>query len=353
MRVKNKKALVVGKRQIEFVEEEVPALGERDVLLKMVSVGICHTDLPTYLGSIGRSVSKHGFMRVGGEAAFPAPSGHEPVCVVADVGKSVTGYKVGEYIAGMGFGAYANYMVIPEDDPKFVKIPETGKEKKYCLAEPLGCIVNIVKEASCKYGQNVAVIGCGFMGLMAIAGLRKSGAKHLVAIDLLDNKLEEAKKMGATDTINPRNEVVDDRAYELTDGRFFDVIVEISGSLKGLDTAGSIIKEPHVHGLPGFEGSYQGVGRILIPSVYSGQEVFPITLGFNLMSKTPVLVSTHPTFAERPRDNMREGVASYIDGRLPLDQLITHEVKFDDVTKAFEMLEHAPADYIKGVVVFD
>lgn len=351
--MKNKKALVVGKRRIEFVEEEIPALGEHDVLLKMVSVGICHTDLPTYLGSIGRNMSKLGFVRVGGEAEFPAPSGHEPVCVVADVGKSVTEYKTGDYIAGMGFGAYANYMVIPDDDPKFVKIPDTQKEKKYCLAEPLGCIVNIVKEASCKYGQNIAVIGCGFMGLMVIAGLRKSGAKHLVAIDLLDNKLEVAKKMGATDTVNPRNEIVDDRAYELTDGRFFDVIVEISGSLKGLDTAGAIIKEPHVHGLPGFEGSYQGVGRILIPSVYSGQEVFPITLGFNLMSKTPILQSTHPTFAERPRDNMREGVASYIDGRLPLDQLITHEVKFDDVTQAFEMLEHAPTDYIKGVVVFD
>jgi len=347
------KALIVGKKQIEFVEEELPALGDHDVLLKVISVGICHTDLPTYLGTVGRTVSKYGFRRIGGEPEYPTVSGHEPVCVVADVGKSVTEYKVGDYIAGMGFGAYATHMIISEHDPKFVKIPETDKEKKYCLAEPLGCIVNIVKEASCKYGQNIAVVGCGFMGLMTIAGLRKSGAKHLVAIDLLDNKLEVAKKMGATETINPRNELVDDRAYELTDGRFFDVVVEITGSIKGLDTAAAIIKEPHVHGLPAFEGSYQGVGRILIPSVYSGQETFPISLGFNLMSRTPILLSTHPTFAERPRDNMREGVASYIDGRLPLDQLITHEVKFEDLAKAFEMLEHAPTDYIKGVVVFD
>jgi threonine dehydrogenase-like Zn-dependent dehydrogenase len=349
------KALVVGKKQIEFVEEDLPALGEHDVLLKVISVGICHTDLPTYLGTVGRKMSKYGFSRVsaGAEPHFPAPSGHEPVCVVAEVGKSVTEYKVGDYIAGMGFGAYATYMIISESDPKFVKLPEMSKDKRYCLAEPLGCIVNIVKEASCKYGQNIAVVGCGFMGLMAIAGLRKSGAKHLVAIDLLENKLEVAKKFGATDTINPRNDSVDDRAYELTDGRFFDVIVEITGSLRGLDTAASIIKEPHVNGLPAFEGSYQGVGKILIPSVYGSQETFPISLGFNLMSRTPILVSTHPTFAERPRDNMREGVASYVDDRLPLDQFITHEVKFADLTKAFEMLEHAPADYIKGIVTFD
>jgi threonine dehydrogenase-like Zn-dependent dehydrogenase len=253
----------------------------------------------------------------------------------------------------MIFGSYATYIITQDDDPKVVKLPDTDKEKKYALAEPLGCIVNIVKEASCKYGQNVAVVGCGFMGLMAIAGLRKSGVKHLVAIDLLDNKLTTARQMGATDTINPRNEIVDDRAYELTDGRFFDVVVEITGSLKGLDTAAAIIKEPHVHGLLGFEGSYSGVGRILIPSVYGGQETLPIALAFNLMSKTPILLSTHPTMAERPRDNMREGVASYADGRLPLDRLITHEVKFEDSAKAFELLEHPPADYIKGVVVFD
>jgi threonine dehydrogenase-like Zn-dependent dehydrogenase len=54
-------------------------------------------------------------------------------------------------VAGMGFGAFATYMIIPENDPKFVKVPETSREIKYCLAEPLGCIVNIVKEASCKF----------------------------------------------------------------------------------------------------------------------------------------------------------------------------------------------------------
>ena len=351
--MKIQRALVVGKRQIEIVDAELPALGPHDVLLKVLSVGLCHTDLPTYLGSIGRTPSKYGFVRRGGEPSFPAPSGHEPVCQVEDVGSEVTEYKVGDYIAGMGSGAYATHMIIPEDNPMFVKIPATDKEIKYCLAEPLGCIVNIVKEASCKYGQNIAVVGCGFMGLMVIAGLRKSGAKHLVAIDFLDNKLELAKKLGATETVNPRDELVDDRAWELTDGRFFDVVVEITGSLKGLDTAATIIKETHVKGLEAFEGTYSGVGRILIPSVYSREEVFPISLGFNLMTKTPILMSTHPSFAERPRDNMKEGVASYLDGRLPIEECITHEVKFEDIKTAFEMLEHAPADYVKGVVVFD
>jgi threonine dehydrogenase-like Zn-dependent dehydrogenase len=348
------RALVVEKRRIELVEEELPPLGERDVLLKQISVGICHTDLPAFQGAVGRPVSKYGFKRVkAGAPTFPAQVGHEPVCVVADAGKSATEHKIGDYVAGMGFGAFATYMIIRDDDPKFVKIPETEKEKKYCLAEPLGCIVNLVKEASCKYGQNIAVIGCGFMGQMTIAGLRKSGAKRLVAVDLIEKKLELARQMGATDVINPGNEQADDRAFELTDGRFFDVIVEITGSLKGLDTAASIVKQPHVNGLQGFEGTYQGVGRILITSVYMGQETFPVSLGFNLMSRTPILLSTHPTFAERPRDNMREGVASYIDGRLPLERLITHEIRFQDVEKAFGLLEHAPDDYVKGVVIFD
>lgn len=347
------KALVTAPRKIEFVEEPIPALGDHEILVKMLSVGICHTDLPTYLGTVGQVPSGLGFDRWVPQAQYPALVGHEPVCVVADAGRAVTRYKVGDQIAGMAFGAFSDYMVLSEDDPHFVPIPETDKESKYCLAEPLGCIVNIVREASCKYGQNIAVIGCGFMGLMTISGLRRSGAKHLVAIDLLDNKLELAKELGATDVINPAKETVDERAWALTDGRFFDVVVEISGSLKGLDTAGAIIKEPHVDGLPGFQGTYQGVGRILIPSVYGKGEPFPVSLAFNLMSRTPVLLATHPTFAERPQDNMREGVASYVDGRLPLDKLITHHVPFTELHRAFELMEHAPADYIKGVVVFD
>ena len=350
--MKIRKAMVVAPHKIEIMEEEMPKLRDDQVLLKTISVGMCHTDLPAFQGTMGVSHSKYGYDRLGvGEPVFPVGVGHEPVAEVVEVGKDVKNFKVGQYVGGFG-GGFNDYIIIDDATRTFCEIPGGGKPVKYCCAEPLGCIVNIVREASCKYGENIAVIGCGFMGLMIIAGLRKSGAKKLVAIDLLDNKLELAKKYGATHTINPLNGEVDDMAWELTDGHFFDVVVEITGGLKGLETAGKIIKQPHEGGMDQFDGTFRGVGKILIPSVYSKQETFPQGLAFNLMTRTPVLISTHPTYATRPRENMQEGIASYMDGRLPCDAFISHEFAFEDIQKAFEMMEHPDPSYLKGIVTF-
>ncbi len=351
--MKVRKAMVVAPRKIEIVEEELPKLAPNQALLKTVSVGMCHTDLPTFLGERGNVMSKHGFVRMGvGEPVFPTDIGHEPVLQVVEVGSEVKNWKVGQYVAGFGPGGFRDYTIIDDDYRMFAVLPEMDKPQKYCLAEPLGCIVNIVREASCKYGENIAVIGCGFMGLMVIAGLRKSGAKKLVAVDILDNKLETAKKYGATHVINSLKGPADDAAWELTDGKFFDVVVEITGSLKGLETACSIIKQPHEGGMDQFDGTYRGVGKILIPSVYGKGETFPLGMAFNLMVRTPILVSTHPTYATRPRENMVEAIESYVDGRLPCDEMITHEFPFENIQEAFEMLAKPVPEYIKGVVTF-
>lgn len=349
----NRKAYVTAPEKIEIIEQRLPKLREDQVLLKTISVGLCHTDLPTFLGTAGSSYSRHGVQRMGvDEISFPADLGHEPVAQVVEIGRNVRNFYVGEYVGGFG-GGFCDYIVIDDAARTFCEIPKTGKEIKYCCAEPLGCIVNIVKQASCKYGESIAVVGCGFMGLMIIAGLRRSGAKKLVAVDLLDNKLELAKKYGATHVINPRQGDMDDLAYELTDGKFFDVVVEITGSLRGLDTACKIIKQPHPKGMEQFDGAYRGLGKVLIPSVYSAQEVFPPSLAFNLMLRTPVIHSVHPTYDTRPRENMEEGIASYMDGRLPADELISHEFRFEDIQKAFEMLAHPEPSYLKGIVSFE
>ena len=79
----------------------------------------------------------------------------------------------------------------------------------------------------------MAVIGCGFMGLMCIAGLKADNLGSLTAIDFVDEKLELAKKYGATHTINPAKENLEDVMYDLTNGKGFDIVIEITGSLKG------------------------------------------------------------------------------------------------------------------------
>ena len=103
------------------------------------------------------------------------------------------------------------------------------------------------------------------MGLLTISGLKARNLKNLIAIDLDDDRLEQAKKYGATVTINPRTEDVMDRILEITSGKGVDVSVELSGSLKGLETAVKIAR---------FAGmlDHKGRGKVLMSTLYGKEE---------------------------------------------------------------------------------
>ena len=200
--------------------------------------------------------------------------------------------------------------------------------------------------------MKVAVVGCGIMGLLTIAGLRKSGARKVVGVDLLPEKLELAKKLGATDVMNPRDTPdISEWSYLATGGRFFDVVVEISGSIRGLDTAAQMIRYGHKNG--NAVETYQGPGRILLPSVYTNEETFPVRLGFNLMVRTPTLQVVHTGYSIEPLRNDAIGIDAFVDGTLPMDEMITHEIPFKDMATGMEWLIAPPPGYIKGMVVFE
>ncbi|GHV44963.1 hypothetical protein FACS1894204_02980 [Synergistales bacterium] len=349
-------ATLVAPRKIEFIDEELPLVGDNDMLIKMDAVGLCHSDMPGYVGSSIVIPSKYGY-REPGPAKYPAVVGHEAVATVLEVGKNVKKFSAGDKISGRMRQCYRTYSVIPNADQfaptiMFFKLPPMEKDYRCCLAEPLECVVNIAKIASPEFGQNVAVVGCGVMGLLTIAALRQSGAKRLVAVDVIKEKLALAKKLGATDVIDPQKvENMTETAYLMTEGHFFDVVVEITGSIRGLDTALQLIKYTHKDGHA--INQFLGHGKILLPSVYSREEVFPARLGFNLMVRTPILHSTHPCYSIDPMQNEVEGIAAFIDGRLPMDDMITHRIDFRDVAVGLEWLVTPPEGYIKGIVTFD
>jgi threonine dehydrogenase-like Zn-dependent dehydrogenase len=348
-------ATLVAPRKVEFIEEELPRVGDDDMLIKMDAVGLCHSDMPGYVGSSIVIPSKYGY-REPGPAKYPAVVGHEAVATVLETGKNVTKFKAGDKVAGRMRQCYRTHAVIPKADQlastiMLFKLPAMKKDYLCCLAEPLECVVNIAKVASPEFGQNVAVVGCGVMGLLTVAALRHSGAKRLVAVDVIEEKLELAKKMGATDVINPKDvENMTETAYLRTEGHFFDIVVEITGSIRGLDTALQLIKYAHKDGHT--INQFLGHGKILIPSVYSREETFPARLGFNLMVRTPILHSVHPCYSIDPMQNELEGIAAFMDGRLPMDEMITHRIGFDRTAEGLEWLVTPPEGYIKGIVTF-
>jgi threonine dehydrogenase-like Zn-dependent dehydrogenase len=340
--MKRRVAKLVAPKKFEIFEEPVPALGENDLLVKILAVGLCHSDMPAYHGESNIGQAKDGSFFMETNLKFPLEVGHEPVGVVEDVGKGVKDYKPGEYVSGLMMPCFASHVIT--NPGMIVKIPPSVKEPKYCLAEPLMCIANIVRAANPEFGDYVAVIGCGMMGLLSLAGVAKSGAREVIGIDLIDSRLEWAKKMGATKTVNPKKGNAVAQIKEITHGHGVDVAIEITGKIAGMGLAADIIRDAAMFG-------YQGRGKILLPSLYSGKQVWESSYGYQLMFKSPILHSTHPWYSQDYWEDMRRGIWGYVSGILPLNKLITHEFKLEDIGKGFETAETGADNYIKGIVV--
>lgn len=342
--MKRKSAILTEAKKFAIIEEDVPQLQPNEVRIEVVATGMCHSDMPTYLGTGAMGFDAYGHMAMTA-VNFPTIVGHESVGVVIEVGSEVKSIKVGDYVGGTPLSpGFTTHMNIPE--MFCVPIPKEvpRDELKYCLAEPLMCVANIVQAANPALGETVAVVGCGMMGLLTMAGLSKSAASKIIAVDVQDSRLELAKKYGATHTINPATCNLTEAIDALTGAQGADIVVEITGSLRGLKTAMRVVRYAPPLGSAGRRG------KVLIPSLYGREEKWDPDIGYELMYRSPVLLSTHPGFATDYMKTARDGVESYVNGVLPLKDLISHEFKLDDIQQAFDLLASGDLSYIKGIV---
>lgn len=348
--MKTLSAVVTAPRHIEFVEEELPELGPHDILIRTDAVGLCHTDLPVFNFQQAFGISEHGY-RENQLITGPRKLGHEPVGTVAAVGEAVTRFAVGDHVAGNYPEAFTTYRVVPEDTI-LVKLPaQLRTDYRSCVVEPMGCVTNILHYMQQDEMHNVGLIGCGYMNLMMITALKSLGVERIFSIDINDKKLELARAYGADVLLNSAKENIVERVYQETDGRFLDSVVEMSGSLKGLQSACSVIKFAKKNGLP--TGDYEGRGRIIITSVYSGEEVFPKELGYELVLRCPILDAAHPMSGVSVLENDALAVKMFAEGSIPMDKMISHTLPFSRLQEGLSWLEKPPEDYVKGVILFD
>lgn len=342
-------AMVTDIRKIEFVEQELPVLKEDELLVRMDSVGLCHTDLPRFLGQHEFGISREGYRQVR-PLRFPCMLGHEPVGTVVDMGRGVTRFRVGDRISGNFDAAFTTHRVVSEKSPIF-RLPDLPFDYRLCVAEPIGCVINIVDACLTEPVRFAGVVGCGVMGLMVIAGLKAAGVETIVAVDVADEKLAMAKSYGASHTVNSEKEELVETVYALTSGSFLDSIVEITGSLRGLQSACSIIRFPREKGL--LHHPFTGRGRIVTASVYTRQETFPLLLANELVLRAPILDAAHPASGRDVLENDKRGVKAMIDGSVPMDRMITHQLPFLRLEEGFRWLLRPPKGYLKGIVRFD
>jgi S-(hydroxymethyl)glutathione dehydrogenase/alcohol dehydrogenase len=352
---------------IETVDLEGPRAGE--VLVEVKATGICHTDWFTLSGADP-------------EGLFPAILGHEGAGVVLDVGAGVTTLKKGDHVIPlytpecrqckfclsrktnlcqlirgtqgkglmpdgssrfsqggkpllhyMGTSTFANHIVVPE-----IALAKIRQDAPFDVVCYIGCGVTtgvgaVLFTAKVEAGANVVVFGLGGIGLNVIQGAKMVGADKIIGVDLNPGRETMAREFGMTHFIDPTSvpNVVDAIA-QLTDGGA-DYSFECIGNTTTMRQA--------------LECCHKGWGQSIIIGVApAGAEIS--TRPFQLVTGRQWKGSAFG--GARGRTDVPKIVDWYMDGKVRIDELITHRLKLEDINRGFELMKSGES--IRSVVVY-
>lgn len=320
-----KAARLVGPRQFEIVEAEVPAPAAGECLIRLEKISVCGSDI------------RHEFSHVFPEEHYPGRLGvpghecagvvvesqcqefHEGQRVIIYPGRGVRSGGLVEYIA-----ATPNWMCA---------LPDTGDLAEWVLCQPSGTVLYSVQQMGSLLGKDVVVVGQGVIGLSFTMLNAKLGAQRVIGIDPLDYRLEWSRKMGATHTINPDQEDPAAVVNELTGGRGGDVVVEAAGYPDSFNTALRLVKQ---------------FGQVMVFGIQADAFI-PVEHNL-LMERQPTLI---PTTGGRLRDPMAP-IKTMVDlkerGWCDPGQMLTHRLPFAEVQRAFELYESQQDGIIKAVM---
>lgn len=338
--------------QIEELELAPPK--ENEVLVKTVASGICHSDY---------SVA-HGVLRT----PMPIVLGHEGAGIVEAVGSGVTNVKLGdkviaslspscgkctmcreakEYMCSQmgklltdctqidgttrhktlsgedvyalcGVGSFGEYMVMPAGSA--IKVPQDTPLDTTCL---IGCGVTTgtgaaLNTAKVQWGESVAVIGCGGVGLSILQGARIAGASIIIAIDPMEEKRELAMRLGATHAINPFEEDPIAKVKEITGGLGVHYAFEALGKTQTMQQTWGMIRP---------------TGRAIIVGVAALNQTVKIPAG-GLLAEYEIQGSCYGSSS--PKRDIPRFVELFKSGQLKLEEMITQRIGLGDINRAFD-----------------
>ncbi|MFJ1751908.1 zinc-binding dehydrogenase [Kitasatospora sp. NPDC088134] len=227
----------------------------------------------------------------------------------------------GDVFSFAGLGTFGQYAMVPESAAVAVR-----RDAPFAQAALVGCAVTTgvgaaVNTARVRPSDTVLVIGCGGVGLNAIQGARLVGARRIIAADVSDQKLAQARHFGATDVIDNRTEDLAERISQLTGGRGVEVAIEAIGLPRTIEAAYAVLARGGTAVVAGQVAD--GVRITIDPFVMSDRELSLI--GSTYGSSTPD--TDFPLLIDH-----------YLDGRLDLDSLVTRVIDLKDINEGFEQL---------------
>jgi len=360
-----KAAVFHGPKQPLSIEDiEIDKPQDREVKIRTVASGVCHSDLHFVDGLY--------------PYAAPAVLGHEAAGIVEEVGRQVTYVKPGDHVIAClsvycggceqcmsGHPNRCTNKAATQRDPKDKpRLSQKGKlinqfldVSSYCermllhenaivkisddipldRAALVGCGVTtgvgaVLNTAKVEPGSTVAVFGCGGVGLAAIQGARIAGARKIIAVDMFEGKLAMAKRLGATDTVDASSSDPIDEIRKLTGGGV-DYSFEAIGLKKAAEQAFNALK-------PG--GTATVIGMIPV-----GQKVE--LDGYMFLTERKLQGSNMGS--NRFRIDMPRYLDFYLQGRLKLDEMISRRGKLEDVNEAFRAMK--AGEVARTVLMFE
>lgn len=341
---------------IEQLDLEAPKAGE--IKVRLGASGVCHSDLSVANGTL--------------MAMYPIVLGHEGAGVVEEVGDGVSDFAVGDHVviswvpqcgecyfcrheqaflceqgmAGMASGGmldgtsrfssggesirqmaatgtFSETTVVPAIGA--VKIPDDIPLESAAL---IGCGVltgvgAAVNTADITPGDTVAVVGCGGVGLNVVQGAVIAGAERVIAIDMLDHKLELAERFGATDLVNAGETDAVTAVQQLTDGRGADVAFEVIGLKATIEQTLDMTRRG---------------GQSILVGVPAMDVLLEIPAFFSVILMAKEIKGCWYGSANVQRD-VPQLVQWYREGKLKLDELISRRIDLEDVNDAFRAME--------------
>ncbi|MEA3002852.1 MAG: hypothetical protein QOH81_1640 [Sphingomonadales bacterium] len=314
-------AVITGPGALRIDEVPKPEPGPGQVRIRLEGCGVCASNLTPWAGP--------EWMRF---PTGPGALGHEAWGYVDAVGTDVAGLREGDRVGAATECSYAEYDVA--DAGKVVPLPRALDGIAF-PAEPFACAMNIFRRADIEAGQNVAILGIGFLGAILTRLAAEAGAA-VIAISRRPCSLALARAMGAAATIEmDDHQAVIDRVDALTDGALCPRTIEAVGKAWPLDLAAEVTGDG---------------GRLIVAGYHQdGPRQVNMQLwnwrGFDV-------INAHERDPAVIRRGMAEAVAAAVEGRIEPAPLLTHSYPLEALGEALDATRDRPPGFVKAMVTF-
>ena len=355
-------------RPLAITTVELAPPGRGEVLIKIVAAGLCHSDLSVINGDRPRPM--------------PMALGHEAAAIVEEVGEGISDLQRGDHVVVVFVPSCGHCAPCAEGRPALCepgaaangagtllsgtrRLARDGEPLNHHLgcsvfaeyatvsrhslvridpdvplaeAALFGCAVltgvgAVVNTAQVRMGASVAVIGLGGVGLAAVLGAQAAGARQIIAIDLADDKLRQALALGATHTVNATDSDAAEQIRALSSGGV-EFAFEFAGSIRALELAYRVTRRG---------------GSTITAGLPPSSAVLPLP-AVSLVAEECTLTGSYIGTCVPSRDIPRY-IDLYMQGRLPVDKLLTGRLTLDEINHGFDLLHEGKA--IRQVVVFE